>query len=193
MKAFRGVRSALLLALTLGILFGVSSIAQGPANLSAANSNATADPAANADPAPASPAPLPDSASASKAAADDGWRGTIAIYGWFPAVHGTVGVLGHNAGFDASFSDVFHTLKGIIPIAVEADKGRLVIPIDFLWMKLGDGHGLPFTDETQRYVNIHLTQSILTPKVGYRVLDGEHFKVDLLAGIRYWYLGQNLA
>jgi len=38
-----------------------------------------------------------------------------------------MGALGHNASVHASFSDVFHTLKGIIPIAVEADKGRLLL------------------------------------------------------------------
>ena len=67
----------------------------------------------------------------------DSWRVGISIYGWFPGTHGTVGVLGHDASANASFSDVFHTLKGLIPLAVEADKGRFVMPIDFLWMKLG--------------------------------------------------------
>jgi hypothetical protein len=104
----------------------------------------------------------------------------------FAGVHGTVGVLGHDAGIPVPFSDLFHYLKGIIPIAVELDKGCLVIPVDFLWMRLGDDKGLPFTDLTQTSVNIHLTQSILTPKIGYRLYDGEHFKIDALAGIRYW-------
>ena len=52
-------------------------------------------------------------------------------------MHGTVGALGHDAGIHVPFSDLFHYLKGIIPIAVEADKGRFVMPVDFLWMKLG--------------------------------------------------------
>ncbi|HME32436.1 MAG TPA: hypothetical protein VKG65_06775 [Terriglobales bacterium] len=107
-------------------------------------------------------------------------------------MHGTVGALGHDAGIHVPFSDVFHYLKGVIPIAVEADKGRLVIPVDYLWMKLGDDKGLPFEDLTQRSINIHLTQSILTPKIGYRLLDAEHFKIDALGGIRYWHVGVNL-
>lgn len=203
MNVFRGIRSASLLALTVGMLFCVSSIAQGPTDLSGASATANADPAANASPDatasptasadPTPPVPLPDSASASKAATDDGWRFGISVYGWFPAVHGTVGVLGHDAGFHADFSDIFHTLKGIIPIAVEADKGRFVIPIDFLWMKLGQDNGIPFNELGQTSVNIHVTQSMLTPKLGYRILDAEHFKIDALAGIRYWYLGENLA
>ena len=51
----------------------------------------------------------------------------------------------------------------------------------------------PFTDFDQTFVNIHLTESIFTPKVGYRVVDGEHLKIDALGGIRYWYVGQNLS
>ena len=46
-------------------------------------------------------------------------------------------MLGHDAGFNAPFSDVFHALKGIIPIAVEADKGRFVMPIDYLLDEAG--------------------------------------------------------
>jgi hypothetical protein len=47
-------------------------------------------------------------------------------------------VFGHDAGVHQSFSDVFHFLKGVIPIAVEADKGVFVMPWDFIWLKLGD-------------------------------------------------------
>ncbi len=52
--------------------------------------------------------------------------------------------------------------------------------------------GIPFNELGQTSVNLHITQSILTPKVGYRILDAEHFKIDALAGIRYWYLSENL-
>src|ERR1019366_8490662 len=78
------------------------------------------------------------------------------------------------------------------PIAVELDKRRLVIPVDFFWVKLGDDRGIPFNELGQTAVNIHLTESIFTPKIGYRLINAEHFKFDALAGIRYWYIGQNL-
>jgi len=177
-------------AMTLTLLLCSSSFAQGPAELSTAAPASEPAASTNADPAASAPEPLPQYGT--PFATGDQWRGIISIYGWFPGVHGTVGALGHNAGISAPFSDVFHYLKGIIPIAVEADKGRFVIPIDFFWVKLADGKATPFTDVTSRYVNIHLTESILTPMVGYRLLDGEHLKIDALGGIRYWYVGQNL-
>jgi hypothetical protein len=179
-------------AVTLTLMLCLPAVAQGPAELTVADPAAAAPAAtpaaAPADPLPANPAPQ----FGSPLSTGDSWRGTISIYGWFPGVHGTVGVLGHNAGFSSPFSDVFHALKGIIPIAVEADKGRWVIPIDFFWVKLANGTATPFTDITSNYVNVHLTESILTPMVGYRLLDGEHLKIDALGGIRYWYVSQNL-
>ena len=161
--------------------------AQGPANVAAVLPPTTAD---GTPTAPLPPAPDPQQSTATDDS--DGWRGQIAIYGWFPGIHGTVGVLGHDAGIHVPFSDVFHTLKGIIPIAVELDKRRLVIPVDFFWVKLGDDRGIPFNELGQTSVNLHLTESIFTPKIGYRLVNAEHFKFDALAGIRYWYVGQNL-
>ena len=197
MNMYRTLWLVVLSLLTLGVVLLAPAHAQGPADLSAADPTAAADAAPAADPAPAaSPAPaapLPDTPSTSKAAADDSWRVRMSIYGWFAGVHGTVGVAGHNAGVHVPFSDLFHYLKGIIPIAVEADKGRFIMPIDYIWIKLGDDKAIPFNDLGQTSINAHVTESIFTPKFGYRVLDGEHFKIDALAGIRYWYVSQDLA
>jgi len=137
MNMYRTLWLVVLSLLTLGVVLLAPAHAQGPADLSAADPTAAADAAPAADPAPAaSPAPaapLPDTPSTSKAAADDSWRVRMSIYGWFAGVHGTVGVAGHNAGVHVPFSDLFHYLKGIIPIAVEADKGRFIMPIDYIW------------------------------------------------------------
>ncbi len=192
MSSFWKAFLALLLAAGVTLLFptlataqapSVDARAQGPADLSAASS------VADADPLPQNPAPQKDAS----ADTGDGWRGQIAVYGWFAGVHGTVGALGKDAYVRAPFSDLFHYLKGVIPVAVEADKGRFVMPIDYLWMRLGDDRGIPLNEVGQTSVNIHITQSILTPKFGYRLVDTDHWKIDALAGIRYWYLGQSLA
>ena len=174
-------------ALTLTLILCTPVFAQGPADLTVADPPA-ATPAATPDPVP--PAnPVPQYPIGGTTGGD--WRVAISIYGWFPGVHGTAGALDHNASIHQSFSDVFHTLKGLIPIAVEADKGRFVMPIDYLWMKMGVDNGIPINDFGQTSINTHLTESIFTPKIGYRVVDGDHVKVDVLGGIRYWYLGLN--
>ena len=191
MNSCRKMRFAVLFTLVLFLLISTSASAQGPADPAVATPATTADAAAGPDaPAPAAPAnPVPQLGGANNYG--DSWRVGISIYGWFPGTHGTVGILGHDASANASFSDIFHTLKGIIPIAVEADKGRFVMPVDYLWLKLGYDKQIPFDDLNQTSINVHLTQSIFTPKLGYRVVDGEHLKFDVLGGIRYWYLGQD--
>ena len=185
----------MVVAVTLTLMLCLPAVAQGPADLTVADP-AAATPAATpaaapaatpADPLPANPAPQYPTGGG----AGDDWRVSIAIYGWFTGVRGTAGALGHNAGIDESFSDVFHILKGMIPVAVEADKGRFVMPIDFFWVKMGLDNGIPQNDFGQTSIDTHLTLSILTPKIGYRLYNGDHLKVDALGGIRYWYLGLN--
>jgi hypothetical protein len=177
-------------ALILTLLLCLSALAQGPADATVAEPTTSADPAAVPAAAPAPPAnPAPQYPTGSDTGGD--WRVSISIYGWFTGVQGSAGALGHNASIHESFTDVFHVLKGMIPIAVEADKGRFVMPVDFLWLKLGVDNGIPQNDFGQTSINTHLTESIFTPKIGYRLYNGEHLKVDALGGIRYWYLGLN--
>ncbi len=143
MNLHRKVYFALLAAIIMTVLTSVPVSAQGPADSSAAT------PAASADPLPANPVPQ----QGASATTYDGWRGAVSIYGWFPGIHGTVGALGHDASIHESFSDVFHVLKGVIPIAVELNKGRLVMPFDFFWVKLGIDKGIPLNDFGQTSVN----------------------------------------
>ncbi len=182
-----------IIGIGLSLLLCTSAVAQGPSDTTLATPATTADATASPDAPAPDPPPSPAPQYPMGSGSGDAWRVAISIYGWFPGIHGTVGVLGHDAGIHVPFSDVFHTLKGIIPIAVEADKGRFLMPVDFFWVKLGDDKGLPFNELGQTSVNIHLTESIFTPKLGYRLYDGEHLKIDALGGIRYWHVGQDLA
>jgi len=192
MTSHQKICSEILSAALLSMLSCIPALAQGPEDLTVANLATTdADPAPQAEAAPDTDPPPPPPPPPPAAVSSDNWRVLVSIYGWFPGIHGTVGTRGHNAGVHESFTDVFHVLKGVIPIAVEADKGRFVMPIDFFWVKLGDDKALPLTDLGQTSINLHITQSVFTPKFGYRMLDGDHVKIDVLAGIRYWYVSQN--
>ena len=133
MTSYRNIHFAVLRVVTLSLLFCIAARAEDPADLTAQNQATTA--------------PLPDAPQkAASADPDDSWRFAVSIYGWFPGIHGTVGVLGHDAGIHESFSDVFHYLKGVIPIAFEADKGRFVMPLGFLLGQAGDDRVIPLTD-----------------------------------------------
>jgi hypothetical protein len=126
--------------------------------------------------------------------ADGNWHLGVSPYLWFAGVHGTVGVLGHNASVHASAGDVLSHFNIGLMGAMEARKGRFVLPVDFMWIKLSDDEAIPdYTDPGARSIKAKTTQTILTPKAGYRLLDSEKLKADALVGFRYWHLGQNLS
>ena len=76
--------------------------------------------------------------------------------------------------------------------AVEPRRNRLLLPVDFMWVRLKDNKGLPLTDFGITSATVRITESILTPKIGYRLADTERWKLDALFGIRYWHLGESL-
>jgi hypothetical protein len=118
---------------------------------------------------------------------DEGWHVGITPYIWFAGMHGTVGILDHEASVHASFADIFNYLNIGLMAGVEPRYNRIVMPIDFMWMKLSDQKGLPF-DEGATSVKAKLTETIFTPKIGYRFIDTKKVKMDALFGVRYWHV-----
>ncbi len=163
------------------LLVGLPVMAQGPADLSAKTTEAT--PAAS---------PLPDPPQQQASSADDSWRFDVAPYIFFPAIHGTVGALGHDASVHISGTDTVSDFQGGIAGLFEADKGRIVIPIDVFYGKTATTQGIPLNDFGQSAVRVETTQGIYTPKIGYRAVDGEHLKIDALFGVRIWHEGLSL-
>jgi hypothetical protein len=123
--------------------------------------------------------------------ADDGLHVDITPYLWFAGVHGTSGVLGHDAAVHASFGDIFNYVNIGAMGVVEVRYNRVIVPLDFLWMKLSDNKALPVNDVAQS-IKAKMTETLLTPKIGYRLADGKRVKVDALFGIRYWHLSTDL-
>jgi len=122
---------------------------------------------------------------------DDGLHVAITPYLWFAGLHGTSGALGHDASVHASFGDIFNYLNIGAMGVVEVRYNRVILPLDFIWMKLSDNKALPVNDVAQS-VKAKMTETILTPKIGYRVADGKRVKVDALFGVRYWHLSTSL-
>lgn len=169
-------RKALLAAsmLTLTLFLSVCAVAEQPADTTVQEQT------------PNAPAPQP------VAADDSGWHWAVSPYLWFPGISGTIGALGHDASVHASPGDVLSNFHIGLMGAVEARKNRFVMPIDFIWVKLEADKGLPF-DNDLTSIQVKVTETILTPKVGYRIVDHEKIKIDAVVGFRYWHLGQNLS
>jgi len=122
-----------------------------------------------------------------EAATNDGWHFAVSPYMWFAGIHGNVGVLGHEASVHADFSDIFNYLNIGAMGVFDARYKRVILPVDFLWMKLSDDRSLPVNDIAQS-IKAKMTETMLSPKIGYRIADGKRVKVDALFGIRYWHV-----
>jgi len=122
---------------------------------------------------------------------DPGWHVSISPYLWLPGLHGTIGALGHDASVHASFSDIFSNFNFGLMGALDPRYNRIVMPLDFMWIKLSNDKALPF-DVGATSVKVKVNLDILAQKIGYRVIDAEKFKVDALAGFRYWHIGNTL-
>jgi hypothetical protein len=137
--------------------------------------------------APSAAPPLPNPPKPSEA----GWHVGISPYLWFAGVHGTVGALGHEASVDASFRDIFSNFNIGLMFALEPRYNRIVMPFDFMWMKLSDDKALPF-EVGPTSVKAKINQVMFAQKIGYRVIDSEKLKLDGLVGFRYWHMGTTL-
>jgi hypothetical protein len=124
--------------------------------------------------------------------ADDGWHFVVAPYLWLPWTYGTVGGLGREVHVYADPSQIFSHFRFGLMGLIEADHKRVVLPLDIIWARFGDDKALPFPNVLATTANVKVDEFILTPKIGYRLLDQEKIKIDALTGFRYWHLGQNL-
>jgi hypothetical protein len=125
------------------------------------------------------------------AQSEPGWHFVVAPYLWFAGMHGDVGALGHQASPHASFADIFNYLNIGIMVAAEPQYKRFAAPVDFLWLKLSDDKALPF-EVGPTSIKAKVNQTMLSPKVSYRLFDGQMVKVDGNFGIRYFHLGTTL-
>jgi hypothetical protein len=114
------------------------------------------------------------------------WHFAVSPYLWFPGVHGTIGAQGHEASIHASPGDLLSHFRFGLMGLVDTRYKRIVIPVDMMWIRLGDNRALPLTDEAVN-AQVKGQEFILTPKIGYRLVDSEIVKIDALTGFRYWH------
>jgi hypothetical protein len=164
----------------------VSDVNASLASASITSSEPSADPPPGANPPPTG-GPI------AGASQDDQWHLSVSPYLWFPGVHGTVGVLGRDAGFSASPTDLLSHFRFGVMGAVEARRNRLLANIDLMWIRLSDNRARPFPPGLlATSADLKATEFILTPKIGFRLLNGKKLTADFLTGIRYWHFGETL-
>lgn len=129
----------------------------------------------------------------SNATGDDSeWHLDASPYIWLPGVHGTVGAFGRDSSVHATPPDLISNFRFGLMGIVEARRSWLLLPLDLMWVRLGDSKAVPFPDLEATNADIKAGQFILSPKVGIRLLNREKIKVDGLTGIRYWHFNENV-
>jgi hypothetical protein len=123
---------------------------------------------------------------------DGAWHLIVAPYLWFPGVHGAVGFGGRSASIHASAADLLSHFRFGLMGTAELRHKHLLLPVDMMWIRLEDDKALPFPGLGQSSADVKVSQVILTPKIGYRVVDRDALKVDALTGFRYWHTEQSL-
>jgi hypothetical protein len=144
--------------------------------------------------APASgqpPAPGAGAAPTAAPADDSDWHFILSPYLWLPGVHGIIGREDLNANVSASPGDLLSHFRFGLMGTFETDYKRVVVPLDIMWVRLGDNKAVP-SDLDEISANVKASEFILTSKIGYRLIDSKMIKIDGLTGFRYWHIGQSL-
>jgi hypothetical protein len=123
---------------------------------------------------------------------NSGWHFTISPYLWFPGVHGTIGARDRDVSVHASPGDLLSHFRFGLMGAIEARYKRVVLPLDIMWVRLGDNKALPFPNLMVNTAKLTGSEFILTPKIGFRIIEQKKIKIDALTGFRYWHFVESL-
>jgi hypothetical protein len=121
---------------------------------------------------------------------DPHWHFSSLSYLWFPGMSGTVGAKGYSTRVAVSPSDILsHFNIGLMGSFVPQYK-RWSLPIDFVWVKLSDDKAIVRLPGYSAKATVK--EGIFTQKVNYLVVNGKMVKIRATAGIRGWYVSENL-
>ena len=123
---------------------------------------------------------------------DRGWHLAVSPYLWFPGVHGTIGAFGRDVSVHATPGDLLSNFRFGLMGSVEARYKRIVLPLDLMWIRLEADRALPFPNLMVTTAKLKGSELLLTPKIGYRLLNEERIKIDALAGFRYWHFSESV-
>jgi hypothetical protein len=119
------------------------------------------------------------------------WSFRIAPYTWLIAIDGDIGIGPVTAPVDISFSDTLEDLDMAYMFVAEAGYGRWTLTTDFIFGEFSNNivRGGP----TINRISYEYSQWVLTPSVGYRVIEKDGHAMDVFAGARITNFDASLA
>jgi hypothetical protein len=155
--------------------------------------------------APAEPVSSATDAAPAKGATDE-WEFIVVPYFWAAGLEGTVEAHGVSADVDVSFSDIWDALDLGALGAFEARRSRLSLSTNAVFMKMSDdadrpvGPGLGAFPPGSLDADVVSKTFIGEAAAGYEVLSlpvfgaahEQRLALDLRAGLRYWWLDNDV-
>jgi hypothetical protein len=122
-------------------------------------------------------------------AATDQWQFEVTPYLLAAGMDGTVGIRGHEADVDMSFSDIWDDLDGGFMGLFTAKKGPWLLAFEGVYIKLEDGASRTITGpggivSRDGELDVTNTMYIAQGTVGYQVMD-DRTKLYVLGALRY--------
>ena len=125
-------------------------------------------------------------------AKSDEWEFTIAPYLFALSLEGDVATVPGSspAGIDVPFDDLLENLDGAIMGQFEARKGKFAIVADTYYSQISTDSGTPGSFHSG--LDYEMDLFYMTLGGSYRVIEDETIKLDLIAGVRFTYLDNQL-
>ena len=122
---------------------------------------------------------------AAMAVAEDNWGGDLEIYAWLPVIDiesadGTKSKVTRD--------DIISDLDITALWAARLQRGRWSLASDFVYLDISSGTDLSLVPSLARVTEAGLKAWIVTPNVGYTMLQNDKQKIELYAGARYFWL-----
>lgn len=115
---------------------------------------------------------------------EDDWQFGAEIYLWGAGISGQSGT---GSNLDIDFDDILGDLKMAFMGAFAARKGKWAVMTDFIYLDMEDDETISGTN-----ISVELSSWIITPSVGYTVLESDRGSLNVLLGARYLYLKTDL-
>lgn len=122
-------------------------------------------------------------------AEEDKWKFTLAMPGWMAGVNGDVGIGPAVGSVDVGFDKILPKVDMIFATRAEVSKGRFGILGELIYMSLSDGAG---TNGVVQKVDVRVDEYLGDLAVRWRIVEGPRGYLDVLAGVRYTNLYQEV-
>jgi hypothetical protein len=116
--------------------------------------------------------------SAEEYAQDDGWKFSLELYFWGASIGGKSA---SGSDVDVEIDDILDSLELAFMGLGELRKGKWSLATDLIYLNLEDGAAIA----PGLNANLELSGWVVTPFIGYNLMDTERLNLDILGGVRY--------